>query len=47
MKDIYVADFETTTIAPTKVWAWGLSKVNDPDFFDIGYSLENLRRIFQ
>ena len=40
-KDIYVADFETTTIAPTKVWAWGLSKVNDPNYFDIGYSIES------
>lgn len=40
-KDIYVADFETTTIAPTKVWAWGLSKVNDPNYFDIGYNIES------
>ena len=41
VKDIYVADFETTTIEPTKVWAWGVSKVNDPDYFDIGYSIES------
>ena len=23
-KDIYIADFETKTIAPTCVWAWGI-----------------------
>ena len=45
MKNIYVADFETTTIAPTKVWAWGLSKVNDPNFFDIGYSIESFMHV--
>ena len=40
MKDIYVADFETTTIAPTKVWCWALSKVNNPDFFDYGFCID-------
>lgn len=40
IKDIYVADFETTTIAPTKVWCWALSKVNNPDFFDYGFCID-------
>ena len=39
-KDIYTADFETRTIAPTKVWAWGVSKQNDPNFFIHGNSID-------
>ena len=40
-KDIYIADFETKTIAPTKVWVWGISKQNDPSFFQYGDDIES------
>jgi len=40
-KDIYTADFETRTVAPTKVWAWGVSKQNDPKFFEHGNDIES------
>ena len=39
-KDIYTADFETKTIAPTCVWAWGVSKQNDPTYFEHGDCIE-------
>lgn len=40
-KDIYIADFETKTIAPTCVWAWGISKQNDPTYFEHGDDIES------
>lgn len=40
-KDVYMADFETKTIAPTCVWAWGVSKQNDPTFFEYGEDIES------
>lgn len=39
-KDVYTADFETRTIAPTKVWAWGISKINDPEYFEHGDTID-------
>ena len=40
-KDIYIADFETKTIAPTSVWAWGVSKQNNPSYFEYGEDIES------
>ena len=37
----YAADFETTTKAPTSVWAWALCPVENPGFMKRGTDLDS------
>ena len=41
MKKIYTADFETTTVEPAAVWAWGLCEVGNPENVLLGESLDD------
>lgn len=41
MKKIFTADFETTTIAPARVWAWGLCEVGNPNNVLMGENLDD------
>ena len=36
----YTAHFETTTKAPVRVWAWGVSQIDNPEYFDCGYDID-------
>lgn len=36
----YAADFETTTIAPARVWCWGVACVETPDIVETGRTIE-------
>ena len=36
----YTADFETTTKAPSKVWAWGICSIENPDSWYYGEKIE-------
>lgn len=40
----YSVDTETTTTFPTRVWAWGLCEVGEPDTFECGDSLDGLMK---
>ena len=44
MSKRYMADFETTTKAPARVWLWGIMDINDPDTW---YSGEDLSSFFK
>ncbi len=35
----YAADFETTTEAPARVWAWGVANTDCPDFVEVGRTI--------
>lgn len=35
----YTADFETTTIEPTNVWAWGICNIDNPDICYFGETI--------
>lgn len=37
----YAADFETTTKAPVRVWAWGAAQIDNPDIYDTGTNIES------
>lgn len=37
----YVADFETTTKAPTRVWAFGISEIGNIDNFEYGNNIKD------
>lgn len=37
----YAADFETTTIAPARVWCWGVACVETPDLVEVGRDIED------
>lgn len=37
----YAADFETTTIAPAKVWCWGVACVDTPEKVETGRDIED------
>lgn len=41
MKKIFTADFETTTIAPARVWAWGLCEVGNTNNVLMGENLDD------
>ena len=40
MPSKFAADFETTTIAPAKVWCWGIANVETPDIVEVGRTIE-------
>lgn len=40
----YIADFETTTKAPARVWLWGIMDIDDPETW---YKGEDLESFFQ
>lgn len=44
---IYTADFETTTQTPAVVWCWGLSQIDNPDFFEYGETIEEFLLYFK
>lgn len=37
----YTADFETTTTAPAKVWAWAICSIDDPDIIYRGTAIDS------
>lgn len=37
----YTADFETTTVAPARVWAWAICNIESPDIWYRGESIES------
>ena len=37
----YAADFETTTVVPTKVWCWGVACVDTPEVVETGRDIED------
>lgn len=39
--EAFVADFETTTTAPARVWAWGICSLERPDLFLYGTGIES------
>lgn len=39
-RKVYSADFETITKAPTRVWAWGVLDISDPDSNHMEYGTE-------
>lgn len=40
MPSRYAADFETTTVAPCKVWCWGVANVETPDKVEVGRTID-------
>lgn len=38
---LLTADFETTTIEPTSVWAWGVCEIGKPDHFEYGEDIDD------
>lgn len=41
MPEKYAADFETTTIEPVRVWAWGAARIDDTDIYDCGDDIDS------
>lgn len=45
---LYTADFETTTDEnDCRVWAWSVSEIGNPDFFEYGNSIESFFRFLE
>ena len=41
MNKIYTADFETTTISPASVWAWGICDIDSPENIIIDETIDS------